>query len=52
MGQFKIDESDDDMVCIAGGSGLSAINAIVEEAAHSQVKRNGYFFYGARQQKD
>ena len=52
MGQFKIDESNEDMICIAGGSGMSAINAIVEEAAHSQVKRNCYFFYGARQQKD
>ena len=52
MGQFKIDESSEDMVCIAGGSGMSAINAIVEDAAHNKVKRNCYFFYGARQQKD
>ena len=40
MGQFKIDESNEDMICIAGGSGMSAINAIVEEAAHNKVKRN------------
>ena len=52
MGQFKIDDSDEDMVCIAGGSGMSAINAIVEDAAFNKVKRNCYFFYGARQQKD
>ena len=52
MGQFKIDESNEDMVCIAGGSGMSAINAIVEEAAYNKVKRNCYFFYGARAQKD
>ena len=52
MGQFKIDESNEDMVCIAGGSGMSAINAIVEDAAHNKVKRNCYFFYGARAQKD
>jgi len=52
MGQFKIDESNEDMICIAGGSGMSAINAIVEEAAHNKVKRNCYFFYGARAQKD
>ena len=52
MGQFKIDESNEDMICIAGGSGMSAINAIVEEAAYNKVKRNCYFFYGARQQKD
>lgn len=52
MGQFKIDDSNQDMICIAGGSGMSAINAIVEDAAHNKVKRNCYFFYGARQQKD
>ena len=44
MGQFKIDESNEDMVCIAGGSGMSAINAIVEEAAHSQVKETAISF--------
>ena len=43
MGQFKIDESNEDMICIAGGSGMSAINAIVEEAAHSQVKKKLLF---------
>jgi NAD(P)H-flavin reductase len=52
MGQFKIDDSNQDMICIAGGSGMSAINAIVEDAAYNKVKRNCYFFYGARQQKD
>ena len=40
------------MICIAGGSGMSAVNAIVEEAIHQKVKRNCYFFYGARTQND
>mgnify|MGYP001161495209 CR=1 FL=1 len=52
MGHFGIDDSNEDMICIAGGSGMSAVNAIVEEAAHLKLKRNCYFFYGARQQKD
>lgn len=52
LGTFKIDDSSDDMICIAGGSGMSAVNAIVEEAVHLKVKRNCYFFYGARTQKD
>ena len=52
LGYFKLDDSKDDMVCIAGGSGMSAVNAIVEEAIHQKVKRNCYFFYGARTQND
>ncbi|MBT7542951.1 MAG: 4Fe-4S binding protein [Gammaproteobacteria bacterium] len=52
LGTFKIDDSSDDMICIAGGSGMSAVNSIVEEAVHLKVKRNCYFFYGARTQKD
>ena len=40
LGTFKIDDSSDDMICIAGGSGMSAVNAIVEEAVHLKVKRN------------
>jgi ferredoxin len=31
---------------------MSAVNAIVEEAIHQKVKRNCYFFYGARTQND
>ena len=52
MGGFGLDDSKEDMICIAGGSGMSAVNAIVEEAAHRKVKRNCYFFYGAREEKD
>jgi|TARA_A100001011_G_scaffold67504_1_gene68739 NAD(P)H-flavin reductase len=52
LGYFKLDDSKDDMICIAGGSGMSAVNAIVEEAIHQKVKRNCYFFYGARTQND
>ena len=52
LGQFKLDPSTDDMVCIAGGSGMSAVFAIVEHAANLQVKRNCYMFYGARTHRD
>ena len=40
------------MVCIAGGSGMSAVNAIVEEAVALGVERDCYFFYGARTKDD
>jgi len=52
LGHFGLDKSDKTIVCIAGGSGMSAINAIVEQAANSQVRRDCFFFYGARSQDD
>jgi len=52
LGKFGLDASDKAMVCIAGGSGMSAINAIVEQACNSQLARDCYFFYGARTQAD
>ena len=52
MGKFRLDDSNDPMVCIAGGSGMSAIAAISEHAANINAARDCYFFYGARTQKD
>ena len=52
LGQFVLDSSDNPMVCIAGGSGLSAIKAILEHAANRSVMRDVLFLYGARTQAD
>lgn len=52
LGKFKLDPSNDVMVCIAGGSGMSAIAAIVGHAANLCVARDCYYFYGARTQRD
>lgn len=52
MGKFRLDDSTDTMICIAGGSGMSAIAAITEHAANMAVDRDCYFFYGARTQND
>lgn len=52
LGKFIIDDSDRPMLCVAGGSGMSAIFAILEDAALHQVKRDAVFLYGARTQKD
>ena len=52
LGQFVLDSSADPMVCIAGGSGMSAIKAILEHAANRSVKRDALFLYGARTQAD
>ena len=52
LGAFGLDDSDKTIVGIAGGSGMSAIKALLEEAAEKQVQRNAVFLYGARTQAD
>ena len=52
LGKFGVDPSDLRMVCIAGGSGMSAIFALLEDSCHRQIQRNVLFLYGARTQKD
>lgn len=52
MGKFGLDDSSKTIVGIAGGSGMSAINAIAQQAKVQGIERDFYFFYGARTQKD
>jgi len=52
MGKFGLDNTTDTIICIAGGSGMSAIKAIVEQARHQSIARDCLFFYGARTQAD
>jgi len=52
LGDFRLDGSDLPIICVAGGSGMSAIHAILEEAAASGVARDCHFLYGARNQRD
>ena len=52
MGKFGIDPSDLQMVCIAGGSGMSAIYALLEDGCFRQIQRDVLFLYGARTQED
>ncbi len=51
-GQFYRRDEDSTMVCIAGGSGMSAIKAILEDSATQQIKRDCLFLFGARTQDD
>ena len=51
-GNFWLRESDAPMICLAGGSGMSAVKAILEDAVNKQVARNAYFLFGARKQHD
>jgi NAD(P)H-flavin reductase len=52
MGKFLLDRSSDPILCIAGGSGMSAIHSILEYAAHVQLPRDPYYVYSARGQQD
>ena len=52
FGSFYYRDKSSPMICIAGGSGMSAVKAILEQAAIDQVKRNALFLFGARTQKD
>jgi NAD(P)H-flavin reductase len=52
MGKFALDSSDKTIVCIAGGSGMTGIKALVEQAASDSIARDCMFFYGARTQAD
>ena len=51
-GNFWLRDSEKPMICIAGGSGMSSLKAVLEYAAHNKVKRDAYFFFGARAQRD
>ena len=52
MGDFSLDSSDDTIIAIAGGSGMSAIYALLEDACEKQIQRDALFLYGARSQRD
>lgn len=52
LGKFCLDTSGKTIVAIAGGSGMSAIKALLEDAAHRKIKRDCVFLYGARAQRD
>ena len=51
-GSFRYHDSEAPMICIAGGSGMSAIKAILEQAVIDQVPRDALFLFGARTQQD
>ena len=52
FGSFYYRDAKGPMVCIAGGSGMSAVKAILEQAAIDQVERDAIYLFGARTQDD
>ncbi len=51
-GHFWLRPQKTHMICVAGGSGISSIKAILEAAVNEQVGRNCLFLFGARTQQD
>lgn len=51
-GQFHHRPLGSQMICIAGGSGMSAIKAILEDCVLEQVERNCIYLFGARTEAD
>lgn len=52
MGRFLLDSTNDPIIGIAGGSGMSAIHSILEYACHAQLTRDAYYVYSVRTQAD
>lgn len=52
FGDFYMREGDETMLCMAGGSGMSALKALLEKACDAKVRRNVLFLFGARAQPD
>ena len=51
-GGFRYHPAPGPMLCIAGGSGMSAVKAVLEQAVLEQVERDALFLFGARTQAD
>lgn len=51
-GLFGLKEESVPMTCVAGGSGMSAIISVLQQALESGVKRDVRFLFGARTEAD
>lgn len=52
FGSFYLREKKTPFICIAGGSGLAPIKALLEDAAKNNIERDVIFLFGARTQED
>lgn len=51
-GTFGWREEKDTWLCVAGGSGMAPIKAMLEDAAQKKIKKRIVYLFGARTQKD
>ena len=51
-GEFFMRDTQREMICIAGGSGMAPIKSILEDMAHKGNNRKVRYFFGARGRRD
>jgi len=51
-GNFYLRDSDAPMLCIAGGSGLAPVKALLDQALKDKIQRDVTFIFSARTQQD
>lgn len=51
-GDFYLRESEREIVCIAGGSGMAPIKSVLLDMAEKGIDRRTRYFFGARSKKD
>jgi Na+-transporting NADH:ubiquinone oxidoreductase subunit F len=51
-GEFHRSDTDRDMICIAGGSGMAPVKSILLDMDESNITRNVQYFFGARALRD
>ncbi len=52
FGSFWLRDGDGPIICVAGGSGMSSIKALLEHAANLGCTRDVVYLFGARAQRD
>lgn len=52
VGNFWLRPDTAPLLCVAGGSGMAPIKAILEDAARQKIRRPVTYLFGARQQRD
>ena len=53
VGDFHLQETEADMLCIAGGSGMAPLHSIICDLAEkNRMNRNIWYFFGARAVRD
>lgn len=51
-GDFHLTNSDKEMICIAGGSGMAPLKSILYDMREKGIKRKATYFFGAKSKRD
>ncbi len=51
-GEFGLSDTERDMVCIAGGSGMAPIRSVLKHMKEQEITRKAAYYFGAVQKRD